>query len=37
VPVVEGDPIHTAPERLDDLAFDLDLLFLTCDDGLLGY
>jgi hypothetical protein len=27
--VVELDPEHAAPERLDDLAFELDLLFLA--------
>jgi hypothetical protein len=29
VVVVELDPEHAAPERLDDLAFELDLLFLA--------
>ncbi len=30
VAVVQLDPEHGARERLDDLAFDLDLLFLDC-------
>src|SRR5262245_52785708 len=30
VPVLELYPEHRAGERLDDLAFDLDLLFLYC-------
>jgi hypothetical protein len=32
VTVVERDPEHPAAERLDDLSFELDLLFLAGDD-----
>ncbi len=34
--VVEEDPEHAAPQRLDDLAFELDLLFLVGDSRLLS-
>ena len=29
--VVEGDPEHPVPQRLDDLALELDLLFFAGD------
>ena len=35
VPVVERDPELAVPQRLDDLAFQLDLLFLDGDDASL--
>jgi hypothetical protein len=31
VPAVEGDPEVSVPKRLDDLAVELDLLFLLGD------
>src|SRR6266516_1452548 len=34
VPVVERDPEHSVPQRLDDLAFELDLLFFAGDESL---
>src|SRR6185503_3293710 len=33
VAVVEGDAEHSIPQRLDDLAFHLDLLFLDGNDA----
>jgi hypothetical protein len=33
MPVVERDPVEPAPERLDDLALELDL-FLFAGDSL---
>ena len=33
VAVVERDPVHPVPERLDDLALELDLLFLFDGDS----
>src|SRR5688500_13539886 len=36
VAVVERDAEHPTAKRLDDLAFQLDLLFLLGDDALLG-
>src|SRR5262249_6208516 len=36
VTVVELDPEHAVPERLDDLPGHLDLVFLLCDESLLS-
>src|SRR5262249_32356875 len=33
VPVVENDAVLAAPERLDDVTLDLDLLFLFSHEG----
>jgi len=35
VAVLEGNPVHAVPECLDDLALQLDLLFLACGHVLL--
>jgi hypothetical protein len=36
VTVVELDAEHAVPQRLDDLAGHLDLVFLLCDECLLS-
>jgi hypothetical protein len=33
VTVVEQDLVHAVPECLDDFAFQLDFVFLPCDDS----